>query len=163
MDHSLPATSPSKPAILQVSCEGIGPSTAAEIFNVHTTTIHKANKIQDGQRLRHILKPVIQRDRISTKKPTVLEFLECNVMTPSGRDKKYYFGTPRSMYQKYKQYCITNRKASLGFKVFHHIRKAENIGIIQGDQFSERDKQMWLDIIDEELKPLLQQREMSKI
>lgn len=128
------------------------------------------------------MRPTIRRDRISRRKPAIKEFLKSTVLTPSGRDKNYYFGTPRSMFQSYKQYCVNNKKKYLAFKVFHRIRKQENVGIIQGDQYTddmwiklkyyqneyeridtlestdlpERDRQMWLDQINEVLNPLIQ-------
>jgi len=104
-DDAQAATSPSKPAVLQVACHGVEPSKAAKLFNIKTTTIHKATKIQIDRRLRHILRPTIHRDRISQKKPALVEFLKESIVNPSGRDKNYYFGTPESMYENLMLRC----------------------------------------------------------
>jgi len=45
------------------------------------------------------------------------------------------------MYTHYQQCCIVQKRKRVCAKVFHRIRKEENIGILRGDQYSD---EMWI-------------------
>jgi len=135
--HKLPEKSPSRPAFLHVVTKGTKAKLAANHFSLKTRTIKKAQKIRGGRRLQQILRPRITRDRLSPRVAAIKSFFDEIVETPSGQNLKKYFGTPKSMYQEYRAYCLAKGKSHIGFKAFHQIQKSEHVGIFSGDQFSD--------------------------
>ena len=120
--ESLPKTTPPKTAFRNDVFENVDAGVTATILDIKRNTVTKGAK-KKSEPLKYYLSQLgIKRDTIGIERREKLaEWLSNNTIIPSGRNKRYFYGTPQNMYLKYFVWCTRQDSAPISKPIFRKL------------------------------------------
>lgn len=137
---SLPSRSPIRSSAIKTFCTGIPSAEIPSLLPVKMRQVQYglASPVPD---LTYYLRELgFPRDKLGEKQVWALHWMELFCPFPSGRSKRYFTGTPESMYAAYLNWALSNSHPTLSPSTFASMRHLERIGIRTGDKFMNTDR-----------------------
>lgn len=137
---SIPANSPIRSSVVKTLFANIPADDVTHVLPISSRAVYFAFA-SEIPLLPHFLRELgFPRDRLGEQETWVLHWLEQFCPFPSGRSKRYFLGTPSSMYSSYLTWALSNEHPTVSPTTFESIRRMEHIGVQLGDKFMSQDR-----------------------
>jgi hypothetical protein len=133
--HDIPCSSPIRAAVVKTLFAGIPTTVTASCLGVTSRSIRYASNRSVKPLSYYLHSMGFPRDRLGSKEDQLLAYICLSCPVPSGRKKRYYFGTPTSMYIHYHLWAGDEAYTPVSYSVFNQIVGRENVGFAKGDLF----------------------------
>jgi len=135
---SLPYRSKIRSSYIHEFFRDVPTTYAGEQLGITRQAVSKAMNLKDVRPLVYYLRNLGFTRQRSKGENHVLRWIDAFCLVPSGRSKRYFFGTVVGMYLSYHNWCLTSEFPTVHFSSFKRIKDREHIGLMKGDKFIKR-------------------------